>query len=256
MNELIKITEQNGKQAVSARDLHAFLASKQEFANWIKNRIEKYELIENVDYVVFDKSVKNPNGGRPQIEYALSVDAAKELSMVEGNEKGKQARKYFIAVENRYKELQRTGGYQIPASFSEALMLAARQQQQIEEQQKQIECMSTEIVEMKKKTDYLEVILSSKETVTTTQLAADYGLSAQAFNKILYNLKIQHKVNGQWILYAPYISQGYVHSKTIPITRSNGMKDTVMNTEWRQKGRIFLYETLKKNNILPLIERA
>ena len=85
MNELIKITEQNGKQAVSARDLHAFLASKQEFANWIKNRIEKYELIENVDYVVFDKSVKNPNGGRPQIEYALSVDAAKELSMVDVN---------------------------------------------------------------------------------------------------------------------------------------------------------------------------
>ena len=98
---LIPINDNNGKKAVNARDLHAFLESKQEFANWIKNRIEKYDLVENVDYVVFDKSVKNPNGGRPQIEYALTIDAAKELSMVEGNEKGKQARKYFIACEQK-----------------------------------------------------------------------------------------------------------------------------------------------------------
>lgn len=102
---LIPISENNGKRAVSARDLHTFLESKQEFANWIKNRIEKYDLVENVDYVVFDKSVKNPNGGRPQIEYALTIDAAKELSMVEGNEKGKQARRYFIACEKKLTEL-------------------------------------------------------------------------------------------------------------------------------------------------------
>ena len=104
---LIPISENNGKQAVSARDLHAFLESKQEFANWIKNRIEKYDLIENEDYVVFDKSVKNPNGGRPLTEYALTIDAAKELSMVEGNERGKEARKYFIACEKKLKEQQK-----------------------------------------------------------------------------------------------------------------------------------------------------
>ena len=94
----------NGKRAVNARDLHAFLESKQEFANWIKNRIEKYGLVENEDYVVFDNSVKNSKGGRPQIEYALTIDAAKELSMVEGNEKGKQARRYFIACEKAVRE--------------------------------------------------------------------------------------------------------------------------------------------------------
>lgn len=62
-------------------------------------------LIENVDYVVFHNSMKNLEGGRPQIEYALTIDAAKELSMVEGNEKGKQARRYFIACEKRLQEL-------------------------------------------------------------------------------------------------------------------------------------------------------
>lgn len=99
--ELIKITEQNGKKAVSARELHTFLESKQEFANWIKNRIEKYGFIENQDFEVFDNFIKNPNGGRPLTEYALSIDCAKEISMVEGNENGKQARRYFIECEKK-----------------------------------------------------------------------------------------------------------------------------------------------------------
>ena len=115
--------------------------------------------------------------------------------------------------------------------------------------------MSDEIVEMKKKTDYLEIILSSVGSVTTTQIAQDYGMSAVAFNKQLEKMRIQRKVNGQWILYAPYISEGYIKSKTIDIVRSDGRPDTVMHTEWRQKGRLFLYNKLKDVGILPLIER-
>lgn len=97
--ELIKITEHNGKKAVSARELHSFLESKQNFADWIKNRIDKYDFIENQDFEVFHNFMNNPNGGRPSIEYALSIDCAKEISMLEGNEKGKQARRYFIECE-------------------------------------------------------------------------------------------------------------------------------------------------------------
>ncbi len=238
MEVLVKITEKNGKSAVSARDLHRFLESKQEFANWIKNRIEKYGLVENEDYVVFDNLIKNPQGGRPQIEYALTIDAAKELSMVEGNDKGKQARRYFIECEKKLREKTQSA-LVIPGSFSQALMLAAKQQEQIEEQQKQISVMSTEIVEMKKKTDYLEVILNSKETVTITQIAQDYGMTAKSFNRLLEELKIQRKVNGQWILYSPYITQGYVHSKSVPIMHRDGSKDSVLNTEWRQKAAYF-----------------
>ena len=149
-----------------------------------------------------------------------------------------------------------TPAYQVPSSFSEALMLAAQQQLQIEEQQKQISCMSTEIVEMKKKTDYLEIILSSRGTGVTTQIAQDYGMSAKAFNRLLADKGIQRKVNGQWILYAPYMSSGYVHSKSVNITHKDGRPDVKMNTEWTQRGRLFIYETLKKCDILPLIERS
>lgn len=252
MNELIKITDQNGKRAVSARELHSFLESKQDFSTWIKNRIDKYDLVENVDFVTAPQIYGTANGGHStRIEYVLTIDAAKELSMVEGNEKGKQARRYFLACEKKLKN----GGYQIPQSYSEALMMAAKQQQQIEAQQKQITAMSTEIVEMKKKTDYLDIILSSKGTVTITQIAQDYGFSAKAFNKILAEKGIQRKVNGQWILYAPYMSKGYVHSKSINITHKDGRPDVAMNTEWTQRGRLFLYDTLKRDGIIPSIER-
>lgn len=104
MEEIIKITEHDGKRAVNARELHQFLENKREFATWMKQRIEQYGFVENQDYVVFDKFVKNSNGGRPTIEYALSIDMAKELSMVENNERGRQARKYFIECERKVHE--------------------------------------------------------------------------------------------------------------------------------------------------------
>ena len=167
---------------------------------------------------------------------------------------------------DRWEELEKekqSGGFQVPQSFSQALLLAAQQAEQIEKQQlqitaqqEQIESMNDKIVDLVKKSDYLEIILQSKETVTITQIAQDYGMSARAFNKLLSDLRIQRKVNGQWILYNPYNTRGYVHSHTTEITHKDGSKGTVLNTEWRQSGRIFLYEFLKDKDILPLIEKS
>ena len=92
------------EQAVNARELYEFLGSKRQFANWIKERIESYEFVENVDYVVFNNFVKNPKGGRSSIEYAITVTMAKELAMVENNAKGKEVRKYFIECERQAKQ--------------------------------------------------------------------------------------------------------------------------------------------------------
>lgn len=164
----------------------------------------------------------------------------------------------------RWEELEtkERQSYQVPTSFREALLLAAQQQEQIEEQQKlltaqneQINAMTNEIVVMKRKTDYMDMILANPATVVTTQIAQDYGMSAKTFNQMLYHFKIQHKVNDQWILYAPYMSQGYVHSKQVVIDLQNGQQKIKYNTEWTQRGRLFLYEELKKRNVLPLIEK-
>ena len=164
---------------------------------------------------------------------------------------------------DRWEELETANvkQFQIPTTFSEALRLAAAQQEQIEEQQKllvaqgqTIADQNAAIAELHERTSYLDQILNSKSTVTTTQIAQDYGMSAKKFNIELRNLKIQRKVGGQWILYAPYNTMGYVHSETfIPECSTTGK--VVMTTKWTQKGRLFLYETLKKKGVLPLIER-
>ena len=99
------------------------------------------------------------------------------------------------------------------------------------------------------------MILQSKELVAITQIAKDYGMSGGKFNKILHKLGVQYKQNGQWLLYAKHQEKGYTHSKTIHFNHSDGRPDTKMITQWTQKGRLFLYELLKKNDILPIIER-
>lgn len=120
LNELLPIGEKNGQKAVNARDLHSFLQVGKDFSTWIKNRIDKYDFIEGKDfqtlYLDYQGNLLNirlPQNGDSKnqqvskIEYALSISMAKELSMIENNERGKQARKYFIACEENKHELSR-----------------------------------------------------------------------------------------------------------------------------------------------------
>ena len=103
-------------------------------------------------------------------------------------------------------------------------------------------------------TDYARNILSSTQTVTITQIAQDYGFTAVRFNELLNRLFIQHKVGGQWILYSVYLHEGYVQSFSSYFVKPDGEVQVKLHTRWTQKGRLFLYEKLKKNGILPLIE--
>lgn len=111
------------------------------------------------------------------------------------------------------------------------------------------------ISDMRKGNDYLNTILQSNGTVTTTQIAQDYGMSAMALNRKLAEMRVQHKVNGQWILYATHQAKGYVHSRTLNLTHRDGRPYTCMVTEWTQRGRLFLYDALKEVGVLPVIEQ-
>lgn len=106
MQELIPLQLQtidgNTIETVSARELHSFVESRQEFANWIRNRIEKYGFVESQDFLIILS--KTPSGGRPSQEYFITLDMAKQLAMVENNDRGMQVRKYFIECEKRLKE--------------------------------------------------------------------------------------------------------------------------------------------------------
>lgn len=260
MNELIPIQVNNGKRVVDARVLHDFLGSKRDFSNWIKDRIDKCDLIENQDFVVFTKFGENLSGGRPSKEYALTIDAAKEISMIEGNEIGKKARRYFIEVEKAYKnEIISLPDFSNPAeaarAWADQYEKAKQQTERAITAEKEVVALSKEIESMQPKISYYDKILDSKDAIVTTQVAQDYGLSAKKFNIMLRNFGIQRKVNGQWILYGKYLSNGYVQSKCISILRHNGRSETKMLSAWTQKGRLFLYEELKRRNVIPLIER-
>lgn len=111
------------------------------------------------------------------------------------------------------------------------------------------------INELKPKADYTDRILQSKSLVTITQIAKDYGMSGRAMNEQLHKLKVIYKLGSQWLLYSKYQAKGYTHSETVDIEHSDGRSDVVMNTKWTQKGRLFLYELLKANGVLPVIER-
>ncbi|SMH80973.1 anti-repressor protein [Enterococcus faecium] len=121
--------------------------------------------------------------------------------------------------------IRKTGSYSnVPQSFAQALRLAA----DLEEKNQLLE---QQIAEYEPKISYLDTILSSTDTVATSQIAADYGMSAIALNKLLNELGVQHKVSGQWILYRKHMNQGYTKSHTSEIPKADGGTKVVMNTK-------------------------
>lgn len=144
--------------------------------------------------------------------------------------------------------IRKTGSYtNVPQSFAQALRLAA----DLEEKNQLLE---QQIAEYEPKISYLDMILSSTDTVATSQIAADYGMSAIALNKLLNELGIQHKVSGQWILYRKHMNQGYTKSHTSEILKADGGIKVVMNTKWTQKGRVFIYNLLTAEGYYPQMD--
>lgn len=149
--------------------------------------------------------------------------------------------KAFNQMEQAIKQLQPTPSYMIEDPIERAKAW-------IKEQEK-VKVLETQ-------SEYLKKILESTTTVTMTQIAKDYGMTAQEMNSLLHRLKVQYKQNDQWLLYSKYHKEGYVDSETIPIKHKSGIIEPKMYTKWTQKGRKFLYELLKENEILPVIERG
>ena len=104
-NGPIKVYETNkGEKVVDARELHDGLESKQDFSTWVKARLNEFDAIENDDYICFHKKKEANNA--TMIEYILKLDTAKQMAMLERNEQGKKYRKYFIEIEDKYKQIQ------------------------------------------------------------------------------------------------------------------------------------------------------
>ena len=142
-----------------------------------------------------------------------------------------------------------------PRTFAEALRLAADQAEQIEKLELDNKLKQQRILEMEPKENYYDKILQSKELLTITQIAKDYGMTGIEMNQKLKELGVQYKQGKIWLLKEKYQTQGYTKTKTVSYNHSDGTPDNNTYTCWTQKGRLFLYDLLKHNNVLPLIEQ-
>ena len=170
--------------------------------------------------------------------------------------------KFALWCNERIKELVKQGytsienKFQVPQSFSEALLLAAQQAKELEVANLTINQQSLQLRDQAKYVDYTQQILACPDLVSVTQIAQDYGYSAVALNKMLCDWNIQYKQNGIYYLYAKYKDCGYVQSETRMIKDENtNCNYARVYTKWTQKGRIFLYELLKAKGILPVVEK-
>lgn len=151
--------------------------------------------------------------------------------------------------------IRKTGSYALPKDYPAALRALADAEEQklrlLAENQQQAQA----IADFEPIRQYVDEILESQSAMATSQVAADYDLSAKALNKILYEAGIQRNVNGQWILYKRYMGKGYTKSKTIQFIRSDGRYDSTLQTQWTQKGRMLIHEVLTSRGIQAVMDR-
>lgn len=247
MNALLEIkVDENQEQVISGRELHMFLGIETPYTKWFE-RMLQYGFENGRDYTDKNVSVLSEKREREytQLDHLMKIDMAKELCMLARNEKGKQARHYFLEVEREWNSPEKV--------MARALNIANNTINNLKlenSMQKQM------IAEFKPVKEYVDTILSSTDTVTVTQIAADYGLSARALNKILWEEHLIHNVNGQWILYKRWMNKGFTKSETINVPRADGSSKVVMNTKWTQKGRLKIHEILTAVGIVAEMDKA
>lgn len=242
MSDIVKVNFEGEKPTMSARELHKFLCVETPFSKWF-GRMCEYGFSANTDYAeVMDKIVHNSAGGRPATDYEISIDMAKELCMIQRNERGKQARQYFISIEKQWNSPELV--------MARALKMADRQLTALRDenvQQKQV------IAELNPKATYYDIVLQTPDLLPIVKIAKDYGKSAQWLNELLHQLGVQYKVGDTWLLYQQHSEKGYTKSRTITYM-DRGIEHSKLHTCWTQKGRLFIYGLLKNQGILPLIE--
>lgn len=240
MTELIKIDYQSDRPTVSARELHKFLEVGTAYKDWFPRMCE-YGFSEGVDFCSF---LRESSGGRPAQDAQLTIDMAKELCMIQRSEKGRQARQYFIQLEKDWNSPEKV--------MARALQIADRKIRCLQDenaQQKQL------LAEFSPKASYYDVVLQTKDTLSISKIAKDYGKSGIWLNQLLHDKGVQYKQGSVWLLYAKYAEQGYTKSQTETFSGNDGMQHSKIHTYWTQKGRLFIYDLLKSDGILPLIER-
>lgn len=154
--------------------------------------------------------------------------------------------------------IRKHGAYMTPAKIEEVLTdpdTIIQLATQLKQEREGRLIAEQKVNELTPKATYYDKVLADKSLVTITQIAKDYGMSGRAMNRKLHELKVIYKQGQTWLLYAKYQKTGWTHSETVMVPKKDGTEKAVLNTKWTQQGRLGLYELLKSNNIIPLIEQ-
>lgn len=213
-----------------------------------------YGFIEGRDFNPY-KNVRVQNEGSRNVarevsDHQLTIAIAKEICMIQRSEIGKRCREYFLNIEQQWNSPEMV--------IARALQLANQRLEIVTEQNVQLleanDAQAETIKEIQPKATYYDIVLNSEGLMPISTIAKDYGKSA-GLNKWLHEHGIQYKQGQVWLLYQKYANKGYVKSKTYTVSDRIGDSTAKLHTCWTQKGRLFIYEMLKKGGILPLIEQ-
>ena len=247
MDELIRINYDSERPTVNGRDLHDALQVKTAYKDWFPRMCE-YGFFEGTDFCSF---LSESSGGRPAVNHQLTIDMAKQLCMIQRTEIGRKFRQYFIQVEEAWNSPE--------AVMARALQFANHQLALLKHQNMEltdtIAVQNQQILEMKPKVSYYDVVLNCKDLISTSAIAKDYGKSAIWMNRYLHEKGVQFKQGDIWLLYQKYAQKGYTSTKTHSYPGTDGETHTKVHTYWTQKGRLFIYELVKSDGMMPLIEQ-
>lgn len=243
-----KLTERNHKDLL--RDIRGYVKTMEE-SNERNFALVGTELkFESSDFFILSTYQDSKGETRPC--YLLTK---KGCDMVANKMTGEKGVLFTAAYVTAFEKMRERLEFALPKDYPSALRALADAEEKRLALLAENAAQKQAIADFEPIRQYVDTILSSQKTLTTTQIAADYDMSAKKLNRILHEEGIQRYVNGQWILYSKYMGRGYTKSKTISITRSDGRPDTVLNTEWTQKGRLLIREILTARGILAVMDR-
>ena len=268
-NELQVIDERDilGKRFRVYGDFENLLFLAKDVAEWIdyaKTSNGSYDVSKMLKMIDEDEKLirKFFVSGQNRNMWFLTEDGFYEVCMQSTKPNAKIFKK---EVKKILKTIRKTGMYMTdniwdtitsnPEKLGEVLINYGKVKRELEQLEEENQIQKQLIAEYKPIKEYVDTILSSEDTMTITQIAADYGLSAYELNKTLNEQRIIRKVGGQWILYAEHMNKGYTKSETITVKRKNGTEKVVPNTRWTQKGRLFVHNLLETLGIKANMDR-
>lgn len=221
-SDLIEVKNNNGELLVSARELHEGLEIDSKFNDWF-NRMLKYGFEEELDYISIAQKKVTAQGNKSEYkDYILKLDMAKEIAMLQRNEKGKIIRKYFIECERQLKETKP----KLPTTYKEALIALVQEIEAKEEAEKQ-----------------RDKLIHQNKLYNTTEIAKELGFkSATALNKDLAERRIQYKTNNTWVLCSEYANRGYTSIKQTELESGR----IIYDRKWSGSGRDFILSLYTK----------